>query len=96
MNQYAIINILGLVLAILMCIFSILSTKRKLKPKIARIIWTIFGIAAVAYGSYILSVKEILREVFPQRHYSIGGWIAISIGAIILISILLDLKKNRT
>jgi hypothetical protein len=95
MNHYAIINILGWVLVILLGIFCILFAKRKLKPKILRIIWTIFGIAAIAYGVYILSVKEILRELFPQKHYSIGGWIAISIGAVVLISILLGLRKYK-
>jgi hypothetical protein len=95
MNQYAIINILGWVLAILFGIFCILCTKRKLEPKIIKIIWTVFGIAAISYGVYILSVKEILREVFPHKHYSIGGWIAISIGIIFLLTILWNLMKYK-
>jgi uncharacterized membrane protein len=95
MNQYAIINILGWVLAILFGIFCILSAKRKLEPKIIKIIWTIFGIAAISYGVYILSVKEILGEVFPHKHYSIGGWIAISIGIIFVITVLWNLRKDK-
>lgn len=95
MNQYAIINILGLVLAILLSIFCILSIKRKLEPKIIKIIWTIFGIAAISYGIYILSVKEILREIFPQKNYSIGGWIAISIGIIFVLTVLWSLRKDK-
>jgi uncharacterized membrane protein len=95
MEQYAIINILGWVLAILLGIFCILSTKRKLEPKIIKIIWTIFGIAAISYGVYILSVKETLREVFPHKHYFIGGWIAISIGIIFVLSVLWSLRKDK-
>ena len=95
MNPYAIINILGWVLAILLGIFCILSAKRKLEPKIIKIIWTIFGIAAISYGVYILSVKEILGEVFPHKHYSIGGWIAISIGIIFVLTVLWSLRKDK-
>ena len=84
-----------MILAILMGLFAILSTKRKLKTKTAGIIWTVFGIAAIAYGFYILSAKEALKEIFPYKHYSIGGWIAILIGAIILVSMFLVLNKNE-
>ena len=95
MNQYAIINILGLVMAILLCFFSILSAKRKLKPKIIRTIWTFFGIAVISYGAYILSVKEMVEKVYPKNNYSIGGWVAISIGIIFLLTGLLGSRKDR-
>lgn len=95
MNQYAIINIWGLTMAILLCFFSILSAKRKLKPKITRTIWTIFGIAVISYGTYILSVKEIVGKVYPQKNYSVGGWVAISIGIIFVLTVLWSLRKDK-
>jgi uncharacterized membrane protein YccF (DUF307 family) len=95
MNQYAIINILGLAMAILLCFFCILSVKRKLKPKIIRTIWTFFGIAVISYGAYILSVKEILGKIYPQKNYSIGGWVAISFGIVFLITGLWGLRKDK-
>ncbi len=95
MNQYAIINILGLAMAILLCFFTFLSAKRKLSPKIIRTIWTFFGIAVISYGIYILSVKEIVEKVYPQKNYSIGGWVAICIGIIFLLIGLLGSRKDR-
>jgi len=95
MNDYVIINILGWVLAILLVIFSILSAKRRLEPKTIKIVWTIFGLAAVSYGAYILSVKKTLGEVFPHKDYSIGGWIAISIGIIFLLAALWSIRRDK-
>lgn len=95
MNDYAIINILGWVLAILLGIFSILSAKRRLEPKTIKIIWTIFGLAAVSYGGYILSAQKTLREVFPHRHYSAGGWIAISTGIVFILAVLWSIRRDK-
>jgi ABC-type transport system involved in cytochrome c biogenesis permease subunit len=95
MNQYAIINILGLAMAILLCLFSILAAKRKLKPKVIRIIWTFFGIAVISYGAYILSVKEIVGRLYSQKSYSIGGWVTISIGIIFLLVGLFGSRKDK-
>jgi hypothetical protein len=95
MSQYAIINVFGLAMAILLCFFSILSAKHKLKPRIVMTIWTFFGIAVISYGIYILSVKEILRKIYPQKNYSIGGWVAISIGIILLLTVLWGLRKDK-
>lgn len=95
MIHYALINIFGWILAILFVIFSILSVRREFAPKIGNLIWIILGIATISYGVYVLSVKEILKAVFPHKHYSIGGWIAISLGLILLLSALWSQRKGK-
>lgn len=93
---YILMSVFGSVFGLVIVIFSILYAKGKLKPRTFKIIRAILGIVMVAYGVYLLSVRDILKSVYPEKHFSVGGWIAISIGAIVLISILLGLRKNRS
>lgn len=95
MIHYALINIFGWILAILFVIFSILSTRRGFAPKLGKIIWIILGIATISYGVYVLSVKEVFREVFPHERYSIGGWIAISMGIVLLLIALWSQRREK-
>jgi hypothetical protein len=93
MIHYALINIFGWTLAVIGVIFAILSERGRIAPRLGNIIRIFFGIAFISYGIYVLSVKEILREVFPHERYTIGGWIMISFGLILLL-ISLWIQKN--
>ena len=87
-----VLNILGIFLAFVMMIFYILYEKKMLTAKVMTRIWTIFGITGIAYGIFVLSIERIIREVYPER-YSIGAWIIISCGIIILMRVVI--KKIR-
>ena len=81
---YILMSVFGSVFGLVIVIFSILYAKGKLKPRTFKITRTILGIVMLAYGVYLLSVRDILKSVYPEKHFSVGGWIAISLGIIIV------------
>jgi hypothetical protein len=91
---YALMNMFGSVLVLVFFIFFILYEKGKVETKTFRMIFIVFAILVLAYGVYQLSVADLLRKVYPGKYYTAGGWIAISIGIIILFRILFGLRKN--
>jgi len=93
---YTLMNMFGSVLALVMFIFYIFHERGKLGPRIFRIILAIFATLMLGYGIYQLSVADLLQKVYPGKYYTVGGGIAISIAIIILVSILLGFKKNKT
>jgi hypothetical protein len=92
---YALMNIFGSVLALVIFIFYILHERGKLEPRIFKMIMATFAVLMLAYGVYQLSVADLLRKVYPGKYYAVGGWVAVSIAIIILISILWGFKKDR-
>jgi cadmium resistance protein CadD (predicted permease) len=95
MIQYLVIDIFGWVMAIICVTFSILSECGRITPGLGKIFWIFFGIAFISYGIYVLSVKEILREMFPHVRYATGGWIGISLGILVLLVILWAQMKEK-
>ena len=98
MKPYFTITILGSAVALAMIIFWVLYEKGKLKPKVMEVVYACFGITMIGFGVYALFMKEILREAFPEEHFSVGAWIVISIGIIILIQLVIKklvLNKNN-
>ena len=91
---YALMDVFGSFLALAMVIAYILFKRRKLGPRIFKMILTIFAILMLAYGIYQLSVADLLRTAYPKTYYTVGGWIAISLGIIILLPILWGLRKK--
>ena len=88
-------NVFGSFLVLVVLIFYFLHKKGKLRPQIFKMILAIFAILMVAYGVYQLSFASLLRVVYPGSYYTVGGWIAIVLGIIVIISILWGSKKNR-
>jgi high-affinity Fe2+/Pb2+ permease len=92
---YALMNVFGSFLALVVLIFYILFRRGKVKPKILKTVLVIFAVVMLSYGIYQLSVADMLRTVYPGKYYTTGGWIAISLGIITLIPILWGLRKNK-
>jgi hypothetical protein len=86
MTPYAIINLEGTGLVIVWVIFYILYAKGKLGLRTFRIIRATFGGVLIVFGLYVLSVVDVLQRIYPQKHYSVGAWIAIALGILILLS----------
>jgi hypothetical protein len=57
-------------------------------------ILVIFAILMVAYGVYQLCVADLLRITYPGSYYTVGGWIAIFLGIILIVRILWGSRKK--
>jgi hypothetical protein len=83
---YTIINLGGMGLVIIWVISYILYAKGKLRSKTFHIFRAIFGAVMIVLGFYVLSVADTLQRIYPQKHYSVGAWIVIVLGILVLLS----------
>jgi len=95
MIPYTIVNLGGIGLAIVWVIFYILYAKGKLRPKTFHIIRAILGVVMMVLGFYVLSVVDTLQRIYPQKHYSVGAWIVIVLGILVLLSFFWRVSKCR-